>query len=100
MFEAIIEDYYVSPINDDGIIIYNNTHDELSATGILGEYAENEYLGGHITEIFVPSKEKFNILVWKTENDLKFFLWDSFITMRPLTTMRKTVHKTEIESGS
>ena len=99
MFETIIADYYVSPINDDGVIIYNNTNDELSATGILGEYAQDKFLCGRLTEIFIPSKEKINIPAWKTENDLKFFLWDSLNNMRPLAMMRKTVLKTEIKSG-
>lgn len=98
MFEAIIEDYYVSPINDDGVVVYNKTADDLSAAGIWGEYAEDYYIGGKINDIFVPSKEKLNIPCIETENELKFFLWDSLITIRPLVEARTTVLKTDIKS--
>ena len=43
-------DYYISPINSDGVIVYNNTKDGLNAVGIFAEYDDNRYVSIFIQE--------------------------------------------------
>ncbi|MBQ3427782.1 MAG: S8 family serine peptidase [Clostridia bacterium] len=90
MLDDRIGDYYVSQINANELIIYNNTSDDFSAVGIWGEYKNNMYVNGKTDEIFVPSRDKLKI-EFLYNNEARFFLWDSLNSMRPLTAMRKSV---------
>ncbi|MDD6763104.1 MAG: S8 family serine peptidase [Clostridiales bacterium] len=87
LLKSVIGQYYISPINNGEVIIYNNTADDLFATGIWSEETVKGGFCGKINEIFVPPQQKIS-LEYSGEK-FKFFLWDSFNTMRPLTTMRK-----------
>lgn len=87
LLNSVLGQYYVSPITKGEIIIYNNTANDLFATGIWSEETEKGGFCGEINEIFVPPQRKIS-LKYKSEK-VKFFLWDSLNTMRPLTTMRK-----------
>lgn len=87
MFKKCIEntDYYVSPINDDGVIVYNNTDDTLTATGIFAEYEDKKYVSGSMNDITLLPDKKIKINYINTEGMLKFFLWSSTENLKPLT---------------
>lgn len=88
MFKECIKntDYYVSPINDDdGVIVYNNTDDILTATGIFAEYEDKKYVSGSMNDITLLPDKKVKINYINTEGMLKFFLWSSTENLKPLT---------------
>lgn len=92
MFKESIKNnnYYLSPINSDGIIIYNNTNATTSATAIFAEYDENNrYTGGNIKPISIEDGAFKKVYFEETQNKLKFFLWDSLDTLIPLTQSRE-----------
>jgi len=90
MFKECIKNtnYYVSPINDDGVTVYNNTDDILTATGIFAEYEDKKYVSGSINDIILLPEKKVKINYTNTEGILKFFLWSSTENLKPLTEER------------
>lgn len=78
-------DYYISPINSDGVIVYNNTKDELNAVGIFAEYNDNRYVSGSITDITLLPEDKIKVNYATTKERIKFFLWSSTENLTPLT---------------
>lgn len=88
MFNSVIGEYYVSPINNSKVLIFNNTTTQLSAFGIWSEYSDNIFIGCDIKEIFVPPKEQVSMDCSKNSSKTKFFLWQSVKSMLPLTRSR------------
>lgn len=90
MFKECIKntDYYVSPINPDGVIVYNNTDATLNASGIFAEYYDEKYFSGSITNITLLPDRKVKISYKDTKNALKFFLWGGEENLTPLTQNR------------
>ena len=90
MFKECIKnkDYYISPINSDSVIVYNNTDSTLNATGIFAEYEDKKYISGSISQITLLPDKKVKINCINTEGKLKFFLWNSMENLKPLTKVR------------
>ena len=90
MFKECIKnkDYYVSPINDDGVLVYNNTEDTLTAIGIFAEYEDKKYVSGSINDITLLPDKKVKINYINSKGMLKFFLWSSMENLKPLTEER------------
>ena len=86
MFKGLIKntDYYISPINGDGVLVYNNTENTLAATGIFAEYEGGKYASGNMENITLLPDEKIKLSYINTEGKTKFFLWDSIKNMKPL----------------
>ncbi len=78
-------DYYISPINSDGVIVYNNTKDELNAVGIFAEYDDNRYVSGSINDITLLPEDKIKVNYITTKEMIKFFLWSSTENLTPLS---------------
>lgn len=90
MFKECIKDtYYVSPINSDGVAVYNCTDELLEATGIFTSYLKQKYFSGSINKIKLLPDEKTEIeTVTPHQETLKFFLWETMGNLKPLTEKR------------
>lgn len=86
MFKECINntDYYISPINSDGVIVYNNTDDVLNAIGIFASYRDEKYVSGSMNNIILLPAKKVKINYINTEGITKFFLWSSTENLTPL----------------
>jgi subtilisin family serine protease len=93
MFNGVIGEYYVSPINNNNVLVFNNTNREVSAMGIWGEYSTGKYIKCDTNKIIISAMETVNIHYTNTNNEIKFFLWDSFNNMRPLAKRRLGVNE-------
>ncbi len=80
--------YYLSPINDNTILIYNNTDKPLSALGIFARYEDERMIDSELKDIILLSHKKVNIHYADSGGSLKFFLWGSLENMNPLTINR------------
>lgn len=78
--------YYVSPINDDGVLIYNNTTGPLGAFGVFAEYEDEVFDYVKLHEILLMSGKKTKINCIDADGTLKFFLWAG--NLRPLADAR------------
>lgn len=85
--KSMLGEYYTSPITQGKITVFNNTDKELYAIGIWSEETDKGGLCVDINNIFVPPRQKTE-LKYKNEK-VKFFLWDSLKTIKPLTIARK-----------
>lgn len=90
MFKECIKDknYYISPINSDGIVVYNNTDSDLVATGILAKYSGSKYVSGSISSIELSPAEKVKIDCADAVGQHKFFLWSPVKNLYPLAEAR------------
>ncbi len=78
------KDYYISPINSDSLVVYNNTETTLNAIGIFAEYEGEKYVSGKFNDIALMPDKKVKIKCINTEGSLKFFLWNGD-KLKPLT---------------
>ena len=78
--------YYVSPINDDGVLIYNNTAGHVRAFGVFAEYEDEVFDYVKLHEILLMSGKKTKINCIDADGTLKFFLWAG--NLRPLADAR------------
>ena len=90
MFKACIAntDYYISPINSDGVLIYNNTESTLSAIGMFAEFKNNLYTAGSMKEIILLPDKKMKINYYGSGGNMRFFLWSSLKNLYPLAEVR------------
>ena len=90
MFNECIKniDYYISPINKNSVLIYNNTEDDLNAVGIFAEYKDERYVSSVLSDIILLPKEKTVIDCNDTNRYRKFFLWDFADKLIPLSESR------------
>ena len=86
MFKECIrdKDYYVSPINSDGVLVYNNTENVLNAIGMFAEYEDKKYVLGSIKRITLLPDKKTKINCINSVGDLRFFLLSSWVDLKPL----------------
>ena len=91
MFKACIgkTDFYVSPINKDGVIIYNNSDELLNATGIFAEYKDYGCALADVCCIRLLPHDKIKINNCNIGENTKFFLWDENKFLKPLAKSRK-----------
>lgn len=86
MFKECIKntDYYVSPLNEDGILLYNNTDADLNAKGIFASYADGKLSLCSENELALlpggKTKLSFDATLLKT----KFFMWNSMENLQPM----------------
>jgi len=91
MFKECIKntDYYISPINEDGVLIYNNTGKVLNAVGIFAEYKGKRYISSIVSDITLLANEQIMIDCKETNGYLKFFLWNFNKSLIPLAERRE-----------
>lgn len=90
MFRKVIQrvPYYVSPINDGEVLIFNNTTGPMQGVGVFAQYDDKKhYVGCSITDVLLMSGKKSKIKVPFKENS-KFFLWYSMESAYPLSETR------------
>lgn len=88
LMEAVIGNYYVSPINDGEVLVYNNSGNNLTAAAIWGDYSDNKYIGGELKDIFLLPQKKIKLKHGECNKKTSFFLWESPETAKPLAKKR------------
>lgn len=88
LMQEVVGDYYLSPINDGEIIVYNNSNENLTATAIWGNYSNEKYIGGEIKEIFLMPQKKIKLKNNNYIEKTQFFLWKSLESMEAITKKR------------
>lgn len=88
IMDAIAGEIYVSPINDDEVLICNNGSENLNAWGIWGEFENGVYTGGAMNEIMLLSGKKIKLKYERMSDRLEFFLWKSVNDIKPLAKKR------------
>ena len=86
LFRSAIDRYYVSQITKGKIVVYNNTDTDLYATGVWTKETDNGNVCVKLDKVSISAQGNMP-LECETEK-VKFFLWDSLNTMRPLTIAR------------
>ena len=91
LFFKCIEDisYYVSPISNNNVVIYNNTDKSINAVSIFAEYEDEKMIDSELKDIILLSHKKVNIHYADSGGNLKFFLWDSLSNLNPLSKTRR-----------
>ncbi len=81
---------YISPITDSTVLLVNNSNEPLSGIGIWAEYDSNgNYIKAITQDITLDPSERVKATGFKTNNAVKFFLWDSLEKINPLTVSRE-----------
>lgn len=89
MLKACIEDkIYVSPINSEGIIVFNNTDEEINAYGLLVQYEKSALSSISKNKISLLPDKNIKLSYDALTGNIKFFLWSSLKAIRPLVKAR------------
>ena len=90
----ILEDipYYISPINNDGIVVLNNKSEILTAVGVFANYSDGVFCGMQKNEIILLKNKKTKIYNLLDGDTIKFFLFDTLRNLKPISKER-TIHK-------
>ena len=85
MFDECIKDieWYVSPVDTDGITVYNNTDETATATAVLVGTDGGEYVRIGTADVELDAKSKICLKSADMEVE-KLFLWQSLKNLMPL----------------
>jgi len=82
-------DTYISPISDGTALVLNNSDNKISGIGIWAEYdSYGNYIKSSTENISLEPSMSTKTVAFKTNNALKFFLWDSLESLTPLSVSR------------
>ena len=89
MIDKLLENtkVFISPVDDEGenvtVTVYNNTDTASSGVGIAASFEQNAFKDIKRESISLLPKGTAKISAAK-ENDIKFMLWESFESLKPL----------------